>query len=182
MWDYLHRVLNIFYSSYIDTIIHFDVQTNKTVVLYKLQSVLKFLKLHRRIPAHGYFLLILWNKLQRSYNYVLLRDQHLCDALHIDSCSELPRISQADVVHKLDKYIRDPPWYASYKIFDVEVDGIDEYMKLYPVLKSLYVPNNVTPHVIDMVHAWMTDTSYSKRRVVITGCDFVQYDEFLFTS
>lgn len=169
----------------IEYIIHFD-PTNDNVRVVYTYNIFRWTP-YIDVPSHGWFMFKVWDTRHSAYECIILRDWHVCKALNIDDPSKLWKISRRRLAALLCDYIRETVHQGSHRILDININGNDEYMRLYPLLRSFYIPCNVTMHIIDMVYSWLTDEAcHTKHDIMVTNFDYKpyyrEYDDFLFSS
>lgn len=178
MWSYIYKLVYWLLPSHVCNIAFLDPQSDK------IQT-----RVYRKKMPHtsGFFVFKVWNREKYSFEYYILRNEHVCIALGLTDIDGIHKKTHWDIVRCISQYVRYSPLYGSYSIFDIRINGCDTYMQLYPYLKSFYIKKNVTPHALDILFTYINNGTRHDRQNAVHITDFnfeqlnVEYDNFIFT-
>lgn len=180
----LHFFMLQMAPSSLEQLVHFDVNTNSITELYSKGCIWSWKV--PTVPSTGFFLFKLWNQMTVSYEYIILRDFHVRQALCIGDVSDLFSVSQRMLVKSISEYVKYSMTSHPYSIFKVCVNNIDEYMRFYPFFRSLYILENATLHLIDLMYTWLSSESHTQRSIEVYDYNYTSYkrdyNDYLFSS
>lgn len=182
MWQRLKFLLLALFPSYVDHVVHFDTVTDCITPIYKRRCFC-FVQ-NRDVPRNGYFLFRLWNRRHMSFSHVILSAWHVQKALELDDTKCLLSIPGKHLSETLSNYVQQGSQCRSHTIMEILVDGKDQYMMFYPFLRSCYIKQNVTTHMLNLLFTWISGEAHQSRNISVSDFEYVPYtrtyNEFLF--
>lgn len=179
----LWRWLYTFFPSSIELIVHLDTVTDTYETIYKKRLCDRFWSTNTITPRTGYFCFKIWNHRYQAFDYVVLSHFHLESAM---GNVNITFLSEGVFISKLLEYVKDNQCSTPHAIMEILIDNKDVYMDMYPFLRSIYVVDNATPHMINLMYSWLTCTKGTYRHVELTDYNYhpyqLTYNQFVFTK
>lgn len=174
--------LYTWFPSSLELIIHLDTDVDTYTVIYEKKLCGSWSNVGD-IHKNGYYLFKVWNQQYVSFDYIVLRYDHVVKAT---GCTRIFSLSSNEFVRNLTEYVKQNVCNKPYAILGIFVDDKDKYMEIYPFLRSMYVLENATPHMINLLYSWISCKTCTYRDIQITDYNYqpykLSYNQFLFAN
>lgn len=179
MKEYITQQFRSLLPSYIERIVHFDTQKGTTNEVYvgwrNMYSMKRATYELLGLTREGYYMFVIWNKMQGIYEHILLRGELVEKALEIKNIYNMWALHEQAIVLLLSNYVR----YASINkdnILGLTLNRKDVTKRLKPFMLSLNIEDNVCPSALYMLLAYLDNDLVHMLTMKTSICTYMNYD------
>lgn len=179
MKEYITQQFRSLLPSYIERIVYFDNKNGHTDTIYvgwkNMYSMKRATYELIGLNREGYYMFVIWNKLESRYEHIFLRGELLEKALEIKNIYNLWALHEDAIVLLLANYVH----YASYNkdnILGITLNRKDVTKRLKPFISCLNIEDNVCPSALYMLLTYLDHDLVHILTMKTSMCTYMNYD------
>ena len=171
--------LRSFIPSYVERIVHFDVDDGKISEKYLARKNMYSLKNGTYelmgLPRDGYYMFVVWNNLRLCYEHHVLKADLVEKALETKNVQNMWAFHDHGIVMMLSNFVAYSNIGAS-RILGITLNREDATKKLKPFMKSISIQNNVCPKLLYMLTRYLDNGAISMIALRNSCCIYMNDD------